>query len=133
MCSFRKGNIWIGLALAAIFFGLLYLIFGQNRSSLDRRYSKKKVDDMLEVMHDRLSESEVVELNGLIAKGVNMLPSYDREELLKLQEKFVYGSYKTLSEEEVTRMKHLNYKGIGYLTQAEKDRFKYLMHKGGVR
>jgi len=84
-------------------------------------------------MEESLSEPELAELNSLIAKGMQMLPEYQREELKELQERYAYQGHAKFNQDDVVTMRQLNYRGISHLSEEDQARFHYLMLKATGR
>jgi len=80
-------------------------------------------------MHTGLTEEELLELNEISLMAINALPANERETLLELQERFAYGGYVVLSDEEVATMQRLNNKAISLLPKTYQERLYYLASK----
>jgi hypothetical protein len=130
-----QNPIWLNITLLLVFLVIFILIIvnGRKESIEGYNFSKKanrvKIDAAVKKMYAGLSASEINELNGLILKGMMKLTDNERSLLQKLQRDFVYGGYRTLSDEDVETMRQLNFKGVSLLSEDEVEKFKYLMDK----
>ena len=120
--------IFVGAVILLIFFKNLQTSTQQTYGDLHLR-SKEEAAQAFLRMEFSLSEAELADLNSLIAKGMRMLPGYEREKLEKLQKKYAYKGHKSFNEDDVITMRQLNYKGVGLLSEEDQSRFHYLMLK----
>jgi hypothetical protein len=93
------------------------------------RRTEEEFIEQVEKMHTGISEEELAELNEIAWMAINKLPENEREVLLDLQERFAYGGYKALSDDEVLTMQNLNNKAFSLLPKVYQERLYYLHNK----
>ncbi|MCF7907894.1 MAG: hypothetical protein K9L86_03325 [Candidatus Omnitrophica bacterium] len=130
--SLKQFNFSIIIFVGAI---ILLVVFKNFQVSNQQTYGDLHLRDKEEIaqafvqLELRLSEVEFADLNSLIAKGMRVLPEYERDKLEKLQKKYAYKGHKSFTEDDVLAMRQLNYKAIGLLSEEDQSRFHYLMLK----
>lgn len=93
------------------------------------RGTEDEFQEQVKKMHTKLSEEELAEINEITWMAINALPEDEKEVLLDLQERFAYGGYKVLNDDEVLTMQNLNNKAFFLLPKEYQERFQYLMYK----